>query len=174
MTESIRERLLARTRPSLAVSVRVEQDPAADAELAAARAESRQANLRERDDEIAEVQARVDAAQAAVDAGFVRFTVSAVAPAELEALVAAHPPTDEQQAQVKKRGAQALEWNPDTFPAAVLAACVDSDMSETDWTSFLRDGPIGAGEVSVLWRAALAVNDRAPDVHVGNGSRGLS
>lgn len=167
MTVSIRERLFARPRPTQTIAVRVDDTSEADAELLAARTELRQAQLRDREAEAAAAQQRVEQAQARVAEGFVEFTLTALPPADLEALLATHPPTPEQ-----KRNDPDGNYNPETFPAAVLAACVDSDMSEDDWREFLRSGPVGQGEASALWRAAMQVNDRSPDVRVGNGWRG--
>lgn len=170
MSGSVRARLLARTRPSDTLRIKavpadeVGAYEAAEDALRWARVELRAAQLKG-DGQVPEaVQGRVDEAQAAVDAYYLTLHIEAMAPADLEALVKAHPPTAEQLAADKDR-----VWNPDTFPAAVLAESVAGDMSEEDWRTFLRGGPVSQGEVAALWTAAMRVNDRAPDVRTGKG-----
>jgi hypothetical protein len=86
-----------------------------------------------------------------------------------EKLAAAHPPTDEQIAKVRTERDKAHnqgrdvppwpEWNDDTFPPALLAACAESDMSEQDWREFLAEH-VSDGEFHGLYMAALSVNER--------------
>jgi hypothetical protein len=86
-------------------------------------------------------------------------------PAEFEELVGAHPASEEQR---KKNGPAAV-WNIDTFVPALLAASVESDMTADDWAEVTSKGPIATGEVAGLFQAALQVNDRTPDEHLGKG-----
>lgn len=102
-------------------------------------------------------EARITAAKAALEACYVEVTIQALEPDALEKLIGKHPPTEAQE----KRGGV---YNPDTFPAALLAACLlDSDITEEDWLEYLNKGPLSAGEGTALFNKAWAVNYRAPD-----------
>lgn len=140
---SLRERLAQRKPPSVVVRLRVEDDTAARAELVSAQAGGD--------------GPRIQAAQDAVDACYEPLVITALPPAEWEALVDAHPPTEEQ----KKRG---NTWfNPVTFYPALLAACVEGDETEDDWADFTTKGSLSLGESNALITAALEVNQRSPD-----------
>lgn len=71
---------------------------------------------------------------------------------EYEALVAAHPPSKEQE------GKDDL-WDQTTFIPALLAACaVDSDLSEGDWTEELKSERWPVADRDAAFMQALAVN----------------
>jgi L-asparaginase II len=112
--------------------------------------------LTERRGEDAEAaKARVEAARAAVDECYEVLTVTALPPADLEALIAAHPPTGEQKDAV---------YNQDTFRPALFAACVEGDMTEQDWAQWCTKGPVSLGERNELFWVAWGVNGRAADL----------
>jgi hypothetical protein len=138
----LKDRLGARRRPSAAYSLRIEDDSPARAELAAARA--------------AGDESRVVAAQEAVEACYEQVTLTALPPAELEALIAAHPAP----AGVNKI------FNPRTFMPALLAVSVDSDVAEEDWAEYYTSGAMTNGEIIDLFEAVWQLNYRVPDVHV--------
>lgn len=74
-------------------------------------------------------QAEVDKVQAEVDACFYRVHFKGLSSdADLDALMNAHPPTDEQ----RDKG---LAYNPDTFDLALLVASItgDDEMTEDEW-----------------------------------------
>lgn len=144
---SLRDRLRARSRPTATFDLRVEDDTAARAELAAAVAEGGDPE-------------RVDAAQDAVDACYETLQLTALPPADMEALIAAHPATDGSGGQ----------WDPATFVPALLASCVDSDVTEDEWGEYVSKGPMSVGEVRDLFDKAIAVNYRGPDPRVPKGS----
>lgn len=150
---SLRERLAKRSLPSETFLLRVEDDTAARKELADARASG--------DEE------QVVAAQSALDACYEPLVITALPPAEWEALVSAHPPTEEQ----KKRGAW---YNHATFHPALLAACVSGDETEADWADYVTKGPLSLGEAMALLDAVMRVNQRAPDPWLPKGSTGTT
>ena len=174
--QSQRERLLGRPRPSLAYRLLVDGDGLEQArkEHERVRVRTRQTLLRADpgSPEYRKAQRDLDKAQAAVDVCYETIVLRALptdGEVTSEKLMAAHPPTDEQVARVKAERDKAHqqgrdlapwpEWNDDTFPAALLAACAESDMSEQDWREFLA-GHVSDGEKRGLWLAALAVNER--------------
>lgn len=73
-------------------------------------------------------------AQAERDACFHRIWFRGLSLDEFDALVALHPPTDEQRNDD-------WTWNPDTFNYALLeAATVDGDLTAQEWADELADG----------------------------------
>lgn len=163
---SLRDRLRQRQLPHTTVSLRVDFSPEADLaeqELRNALLELSVAQANGQD--VTEVDTRVVAAQAAVDRCFEQLTVNALPPADMEALVAAHPPTPAQRQQDPS-----VAWNETTFRPAILAACVQGDLTEDDWAELITKGVFTLGEVKALVNAVMVVNDRSPDVLVGKGS----
>lgn len=111
--------------------------------------------------------AEVDRAEAElgqrVPEAYVEIKLRAIPPDDFQALVDAHQPTDEE----REKGAR---WAV-TFGPAVLEACViDSDLAAEDWAFLMAQNHMAAGEVITLVHAAVAANDRSPDVLWGKGS----
>lgn len=149
---SLRARLAERRRPHLPYPLLVDDPTEAQQQLDAARQELRQVLIRG-DDTIA-AQAAVAQAQADLDGCYAHITLTALRPADYEALIAAHPPTVVQAAETPPQ-----IWNPDSFRPALLAACADGDMTADDWTSFLAER-CSQGERQGLYVAALIVNEQ--------------
>jgi hypothetical protein len=164
---SLLDRLRARELPSVTVGIPVDAVAYArlDGELAQATWRLEDARGRVGGD-VAVLRAEQAAAQAALDACPVEAVVlRALPPAEWEALVDAHPPTEEQM----NGGAQ---WNVATFRPALLAVSVvvDSDddaMTESDWAALAKEGALAAGELGALFHAAVTLNLRGPSASVG-------
>ncbi len=96
-----------------------------------------------------------------------RIELRALPPDEWEALVGLHPATEGQ-------AAQGAGWNVATFRPALLAASVvtpdgEEPLSEQDWAELVATGSMTIGELNVLLRVAIALNDRSPLVSVGKG-----
>lgn len=101
-------------------------------------------------------------ARARLDDCYEDITIRALAPADYEALVSAHPPTDEQ-------ADDGYLWNPESFVPALLAATVDLPWSLQDWCEMCTAGPLALGEITDLFQAAERVNGRATDARLGKG-----
>lgn len=155
---SLRKRLKARSLPTAEYRLRISEDSETQAALVAARYELGLAKSREED--LTEPQAKVDAAEAKLEECYETLKITALKPAEMEALIDAHPPTKKQEE------AEAI-WNVDTFRPALFAACIDGDMTEKDWTSFCESGQVTAGELVDLFRTVTDLNLRAPSSAVG-------
>lgn len=159
---SLKERLRARARPQATFALRMADTSDATRELEEATREWRLAQLRDDDGshrkEIAAAKKKVDAAEKTLADCYEQLTLVALPPAEMEALIAAHPAKDGD-----------APWNEATFRPAVLAACVEGDMTEADWAEFLAAGPVSLGEVRALWAAVMSVNDRSPDITIPKG-----
>lgn len=143
---SLKARLAQSELPTTTHKLRVAKDTAARRELVDACATG--------DTE------RIDAAQRAVDACYEQLTITALPPVDMEALLEAHPPVDREHKTM---------FNPVTFVPALLAACVDSDVTEEDWAEYTTKGPMTPGEVNELFRVVWDLNYRAPDPAVPKG-----
>lgn len=137
----LKDRLATRQRPSAPYQLRIDDDAVARAELAAARD--------------AGDESRIVAAQEAVESCYEQVRITALPPSEMEALLAAHPAPE--SAKVQKI------FNPATFVPALLAACVESDVTEEDWSVYVTTGAMTIGEVGALFDAVWNLNYRAPD-----------
>lgn len=96
-----------------------------------------------------------------------RFELCAIPPGEWEALVALHPPTEQQVAVGD-------QWNIATFRPALLAVSVnppdgEDALTESDWADAAAQGWLTIGELNVLFGVAISLNDRSPLVSVGKG-----
>lgn len=145
----LKDRLATRKRPSTPYKLRIDSDDAARAELAAAQMEG--------DEE------RIALAETAVQACYEQVTITALPPVELEKLLAAHPPTDEQRAK------KPPELFDSTFIPALLAVCVESDVTEDDWIEYTTTGSMSTGEVSDLFGTAWLINYRIPNPDLKKG-----
>lgn len=157
---SLRERLREKSLPTMEHRLRITDDTEARAVLTEAKYALRIAENRE--DGVAKAKAAVTKAEAKVDEHYETLKLKALPPSEMEALIDAHPPTKEQ----RNKDVDA-PWNTDTFRPALLAACVEGDMTEGDWTEFCSSGGASLGEVRDLFQKALSVNDRTPAAAVG-------
>lgn len=120
----------------------------------AARAALRLAEMRhgKDSDEAAEARESLSAARAEWSACTYRITFRNLPSDEYEALVAAHPPTKEQQ----DKGDQ---WDRATFAPALIAACaVDSDMSEDEWVEELKSDRWPVADRDAVFLKALGAN----------------
>lgn len=116
----------------------------------------------------AAAQERVLAAKTAVDEQPAEtFVVRTLAPAEWEALIALHPPTDEQAA--KGWGWNTAALRPELLAAAVVPPEGEDAYTAADWVEFARDGRVSAGEQDALFSTAVALNTRAMQVAAGKG-----
>lgn len=163
-----RERLLGRKVPPTEVTIRADFSPESDA----AQSEVEAASLAVQEAEASgagldSARERLRAAREAM-APFVEvLQASPLAPAEYEALIDAHPPRPHEQ----ERNAI---WNGDTFPPALLAACLLQDgepvMSADDWAQWSKSaGAVASGEYVALVSICMQVNDRSPGVSTGKG-----
>ena len=141
---SLRDRLAKRQPPTASYALRVDDDTAARAELAAARA--------------AGDEDRIVAAQTAIEACYEQVTLTVLPPLDMEALIAAHPPPEGNREE--------KIFNSVTFTPALFAACVDSDVTEEDWAQYIVTGAMTIGEVTELFNRIWDLNYRGPDPSV--------
>jgi hypothetical protein len=101
---------------------------------------------------VQELAHRVKALEDEIAAVEVEFRFRALPYRDWMALIAKHPPTDEQL-----KGNRRLDHNPDTFrPAAIAASCVDPEMT-LEQASQLRD-VLAFDTFLTLWATCHTVN----------------
>ena len=77
---------------------------------------------------------------------------------EYDKLVAKHPPKPEQRAE-------GSSFDIDTFaPALIAAVCVDPEMSEKDAKDIWNSPAWSRGDLMVLFRNAVELNNRGLDI----------
>lgn len=119
----------------------------------------------------------------------IEFVFRSIGRKNMEKLVLAHPPTEEQLEEVKKAKEEALEagntdiaqeahiqWNYETFtPALVARAMVKplawSPENEAEILEWLEGDEWNTAEIGELFQAALQVNNSSLVLQMGKGSR---
>lgn len=115
--------------------------------------------------DVDEVRARTNELRARIDSMYEMVTIRALPAADMERLLAEHPPTDEQRTQDPT-----VNFNRLTFFPALLAACVEGPETEQDWAEMIESGELVIGELNALIGTAMEINDRSPSVSLGKGS----
>lgn len=162
---SLRDRLKGRQLPSATVAIRLDWSEESYALLRQLEdAEQRLALAKAGDGNVDESGTLANELRARTDAFYEFLTLRALPAAEMERLVADHPPTEE---QIK---AGAVNFNRETFFPALLAACVEGSETAEDWAQMLESGELVMGEVTALISTAMQLNDRSPSVSLGKGS----
>lgn len=165
MTAGIRDKLRSKQRRSVTVALAVADTGEAETALARAHADHRLASLGHGSDgheeEVTRAREAVAAAQRAEADCYEHVTVTALPADEFEALVDAHPTRD--------GDAGGVPWHTATFRPALLAACVDADMTEQDWAAYFAESG-SVGDQVGLYNAVLEVNTRTPEPSIPKGS----
>lgn len=177
------EELVSRKKPAtVTVPVALDPDLAGELEdarrardLAAVKAEARpndsdaQARLWETEEAYDRLMARMEE-----EGVVVHFVLRAIGRATYDALQDAHPPTQEQRNKAKRLGLDAsgaLAWNPETFPAALVAASlVEPKLSEAEMQALWADDNWNQAELSELFAAAVKVSGTRRTVELGKDS----
>lgn len=141
-------------------------------ELAAARAAARSndseahTELWQAESALAEIEQRMRDEDAVA-----YFTFRSVGRAAYDALVDAHQPTPAQRARAKSLGMGEIAWNPDTFPPALVALCLqDPDLSEAEVFAIWNNDNWNQAELNALVQAAVEVNGTRRTVELGKDS----
>jgi hypothetical protein len=118
-------------------------------------------------------EAKVKRARAMYAKNSVTITFRGLTEEERDALIAAHPPTADQQAKEKKEDVPAEQRSlvdRATFTPAALAICaLESDMSEQDWVAELASDRWTAGEKKALFDAVVTATNAQPAPDLGKG-----
>jgi hypothetical protein len=152
----LKDRLASRKRPSVTHRLRIDDDTAARGELAAAK--------------LAGDNDRAAVARAAVEACYEEFVIVALPPGprrnpqpddpiDMETLLKQHPAPDGKK----------LLFNAATFAPALLAVCVQSEISEEEWADYLTTGVLNTGEAADLFNKAWEINYHIPSADIPKG-----
>lgn len=154
---SQRDRMMNRQLPSVVQAIAIEDPTAALRSLAQADRVYQHA-LRSGDEaQIKRTKATLTRAQNRHDACFEHLTIRALRPRAYEQLIAEHPATTEQTAAAPSPH-EAPQWNRETFRPALLAACVEGDMTAEDWAAWIEEHS-SRGEGDKLFVVTLALNE---------------
>jgi hypothetical protein len=105
------------------------------------------------DPRIADVAARIEDLEAEMRASEAEFTFRGIGRKAWTDLIGQHPPTDEQ----RKLLGRGIDHNPETFPAAAIAASLVEPAATPEQVARLEEA-LTVGQWDRLWRAALEVN----------------
>lgn len=159
---TLRDRLRGRGRPSAAYLLPVGNIAAAAREVRLAEQAWRVAQLRTGDgaaEAVAAAREALDQAEEVLQECYERVELTALAPADFEALVAEHEPREDSDDE---------EWDSETFPLACFVACAPGDLSAQEWTDFLNSN-VSVVERDELLQLAIAVNIRQVNPAVPKG-----
>lgn len=107
---------------------------------------------------------RIEELRAAAHASAVEFTFQAVGRRQWSDLLAQHPPTPEQLAEARAADQSPPEFNPETFPAAAVAAsCTSPEGMTADKAQRIFDG-WAIAQTGAIWSACLAANIGSVDI----------
>lgn len=168
MSESLRDRLAAKSARRVVVPIQLSEPGQAQARVERAaqalnlvQLEHVKSSEAERAAAAQAAQDEVDAARAAVAEHYLEVELRAMHPDEWEALVAAHP--------AAKDSEDPWDWGK-VLPAALAECATDESLRDGDWwAAELASGRWTWGDVQALRMAVLHVNTRTPDVLVPKG-----
>lgn len=102
-----------------------------------------------------------------IEEGALAFTFRGIGRKPYEQLRLNNEPTDDQRAKALAES-QPIQWNPDTFPAALCAASA-VDCGDVDWLADVFESEEwGPGELAALFSAALEANSDRRVAQLGN------
>lgn len=100
----------------------------------------------------------------------VEFVLRSLGRKKFEKILLAHAPSDEQVKAARSKGLDPPNWNGDTFPVALVAACLVSPELTPEQVQELWDDDNWSGaETTELFMAALNVNTTRRQVNLGKG-----
>jgi hypothetical protein len=99
----------------------------------------------------------------------VKFTFKSMRRDRYDALINEHPPTDAQRKEAEAAGEAGLNFNPDTYPIALIVECmvepeVEDRQEMIDW---LNGDSWNTHELMTLFQVCLAVNTTSRVVTLG-------
>lgn len=122
-------------------------------------------------DKVTEARARVDQARAAAREDGVEFVFRSIGRKAYDKIVTDHPPTDSNRKEAEAQGGdpKALQWNPYTFPQALVAAAIVHPKLSAEEIEEMWDSDDWSGrELEQLVFAAMAAQQKNRVVQMGN------
>jgi hypothetical protein len=103
------------------------------------------------------------------------FTFRAMGRKKYEDMVAAHPPTQKQIADARRKKEQIPPFNSDPFvPTLISDSLVNPEMSYEQVVELMENDDWNGAEFNTLWLTALEVNSTRRVVDLGNVSSGTN
>lgn len=121
---------------------------------------------------LAEAEERLEAAERAADEATIVFRFRGLSDEEWDLLIDEHQPTPDQVHRARKKGETPPDWNPDTFPAALVAACCTDPGLTLDQAQAMWKSPDWNGaELSAIFNGAFTASRmrRVPQLGKGSG-----
>lgn len=114
--------------------------------------------------------AKLEEAKALMLENSVLFKFRSIGRKRFDDLIFEHPPTEAQIKKAKENGSGEANWNEDTFPIALIHAClVDPKMEEHEVKDLWDSEDWSGSEVLALFWAALEVNSNRRAIDLGKG-----
>lgn len=129
-------------------------------------------------EDLAAAEARLEELRPLMEEASIEFVFQSIGRKKYENLTLAHPPTSEQITRAKeysteedvRKGEDRLMYNPDSFPVALISACLASPkMSESEVREMWESDDWTGTELMTLFFTAQAVNVRRAQVNLGKG-----
>lgn len=123
--------------------------------------------------EYSEAKAKFDEARIELRDNSIAFKFRSIGRRKYDDLVKEHPITDEQREEAKSSNGgedPGIEWNYDTFPDALIAAClVEPEISPEEMLEWLQTDEWNSAEQQALFQAAFSANTMRAVVDLGKG-----
>jgi hypothetical protein len=113
----------------------------------------------------------LDSLKEEIDGEYIEFIFRSVGRRRYEEIFEECPPTAKQKQDAVKAGEDEPQWNPETFPPAIIAASVvEPEMTEEDVYDMWESEDWNQAELTSLFLAALTVNAERKVVDLGKES----
>lgn len=122
-----------------------------------------------------DIKDRIAEAEQFIKDGSIKFVLQAMPRKEFDSLPDQHKPTAEQINAAKEQGvSDNLPFNPDTYPMALVTACiVEPEMDKEELAEWLSGDEWNGPEFMTLYMGSIEVNTTRRILDAGNGSSGM-
>jgi hypothetical protein len=155
---SLKDRLAKRQRAQATYRLQITDPAEARGKLQAAERAARRAS----GDKQKTADKKVKTAQRVLEACYEEIVLTALLADDYEALIEAHRPEAKEIAEAQAKKEAPPVWNTATFRPALLAECVNDDMTADDWRDALNN--MSSGERQELFVEAVRINEQSRSV----------
>lgn len=121
-------------------------------------------------DSYREAELKLQAARELVEKNSVEFVFRSLGRRKFEDLMVEHPPTDKQRRVTKERGWDPPEFNKDTFPPALVFACLQSpEMTYEEVIEIFESDDWSGAETTALFLSCMDACSNRREVDLGKG-----
>lgn len=123
------------------------------------------------DEQMKAAEERLDEANEAITENTVVFKFKGIGRRAMDELIDEHQPTNKQKALAREQGETDLQYNPETFPQALVAAsCFEPDLTPEEAAEMWDSDDWNTSELVTLFMAAQEVNSYIKHLEVKKGS----